>query len=220
MIQDNSVDAVVSNCVLNLVDANEKEQLFQEIFRVLRPGGRAVISDIMSDELAPQHMRDDPELWSGCISGAFQESDFLQAFERAGFHGIEMPILQKAPWQIVEDIEFRSATVIAYKGKQGPCDDYHEAGIYKGPFSMARDDDGHEYQRGERTAVCRKTFKIMTRAPYTNHFVPVLPYATVADEDAEPMSCGGELRSPRTTKGEDYNLTASGDECCGSENCC
>ncbi|MGI9473986.1 MAG: methyltransferase domain-containing protein [Rubripirellula sp.] len=219
MIPDNSVDVVVSNCVLNLVDSSEKEQLFQEIFRVLRPGGRAVISDIVSDEVVPERMQNDSELWSGCISGAFQEVDFLRAFERAGFYGIEMPILQKEPWQTVEGIEFRSATVIAYKGKQGPCDDYNEAVIYRGPFSVVLDDDGHEFRRGERTAVCRKTFGIMTRAPYTEHFAPVPPHQAVADEDAQPMSCLGELRSPRTTKGEDYNVTSS-DDCCGSEACC
>lgn len=68
-------------------------------------------------------MQNDAELWSGCISGALQEHEFLQAFQRAGFYGITMPVLQDDPWQTVEGIEFRSATVIAYKGKEGACDD-------------------------------------------------------------------------------------------------
>ena len=85
MIADESIDVVVSNCVLNLVDAAEKEELFREIFRVLKVGGRAVISDIVSDEPVRQHMRDDAELWSGCISGAFQELEFLKAFKRCWF---------------------------------------------------------------------------------------------------------------------------------------
>lgn len=220
MIPNNSIDVVVSNCVLNLVDSTEKEQLFREIYRVLRPGGRAVISDIVSDEIVPEHMRNDPQLWSGCISGAFQESDFFQAFERADFYGIEMPALQTEPWQTVEGIEFRSATVIAYKGKEGPCDDFHEAVIYRGPFSVVRDDDGHEFRRGERTAVCRKTFGIMTRAPYKESFVPVPPLTSVSAQDAKPMSCVGHVRSPRTTKGHDYNVTSSSEECCGTDNCC
>ena len=220
MIPDNSVDVVVSNCVLNLVDSTEKEQLFQEIYRVLRPGGRAVISDIVSDEIVPEHMRNDPQLWSGCISGAFQESDFLQAFEHAGFYGIEMPVLQTEPWQTVEGIEFRSATVIAYKGKEGPCDDFHEAVIYRGPFSVVLDDDGHEFRRGERTAVCRKTFGIMTRAPYKESFVAVPPRTPVAAQDAKPMNCVGRIRSPQTTKGADYNVTSSPEDCCGTDNCC
>src|SRR5205809_819357 len=70
LIANDSVDVVVSNCVLNLVEANAKRQLFDEIFRVLKIGGRAVISDIVSDEEVPEHLQSDPELWSGCISGA------------------------------------------------------------------------------------------------------------------------------------------------------
>ncbi|MFK8115486.1 MAG: methyltransferase domain-containing protein [Rubripirellula sp.] len=214
MIEDNSVDVVVSNCVLNLVDSTEKAQLFREIFRVLKIGGRAVISDIVCDEPVPPHMQADAELWSGCISGAFQEEEFLAAFEDAGFYGIEMPVLQEEPWQTVEGIEFRSATVVAYKGKEGPCDDYNEAVIYRGPFKKAIDDDGHVFKRGQRAAVCQKTFGIMTSPPYSDHFIPVPPHKAVAEQDAKPMSCNGVIRSPKVTKGKDYNLTVLGDNCC------
>ncbi len=220
MIADNSIDVVVSNCVLNLVDASEKEQLFQEIFRVLKPGGRAVISDIVSDESVPQHLQNDPELWSGCISGAFQETEFLRAFERAGFYGCEMPVLQEKPWQTVEGIEFRSATVITYKGKEGPCDDYNEAVIYRGPFTKVHDDSGNVFRRGERTAVCRNTFTLMTRAPYAENFIPVPPHQIVQDAHAKPMTCDGHERSPKVTKGMSYDLTIVGDDCCGTSDCC
>src|SRR5229473_4845267 len=70
LIPSDSVDVVVSNCVLNLVEPKSKRLLFEEIFRVLKKGGRAVISDIVSDEEVPEEMQNDPELWSGCISGA------------------------------------------------------------------------------------------------------------------------------------------------------
>ena len=73
LVASDSVDVVVSNCVLNLVDPAAKPQLFAEIFRVLRRGGRAVISDIVSDEEVPERLQNDPELWSGCISGALTE---------------------------------------------------------------------------------------------------------------------------------------------------
>jgi arsenite methyltransferase len=187
---------------------------------VLRPGGRAVISDIVSDEPVPSHLQQDAELWSGCISGALQEEAFLKAFENAGFYGIEMPVLQEQPWQVVEGIEFRSATVIAYKGKEGPCDDYHQAVIYRGPFKQVTDDDGHVFERGQRTSVCGKTFAIMMRAPYDDCFIPVEPYQQVSDQDAGPMDCRGEKRSPRVTKGKNYTLTIAGDDCCGSGDCC
>src|SRR5947209_4797402 len=90
LIANNSVDVVVSNCVLNLVEAHAKRQLFEEIFRVLKIGGRAVISDIVSDEEVPETLQNDPELWSGCISGALTEEGFLNAFTSAGFYGVQI----------------------------------------------------------------------------------------------------------------------------------
>jgi arsenite methyltransferase len=79
MIPDNSVDLVVSNCVLNLVRDEDKQQLIQELYRVLRVGGRIAISDIVCDEDVPERLKQDPELWSGCVSGAFREDLFMQA---------------------------------------------------------------------------------------------------------------------------------------------
>ena len=85
LIASDSIDVVVSNCVLNLVEPKSKRQLFEEIFRVLKKGGRAVISDIVSDEEVPEEMQNDPELWSGCISGALTEEGFLAAFRTPAF---------------------------------------------------------------------------------------------------------------------------------------
>ncbi len=117
IVASESIDVVVSNCVLNLVRNEEKQQLFREIFRVLRPSGRAVISDIVSGAPVPPDMQNDPELWSGCISGALQEHSFSQAFLDAGFDTTETLERQTDPWRVVRDIEFRSMTVAAYKTK-------------------------------------------------------------------------------------------------------
>jgi SAM-dependent methyltransferase len=73
MVESDSVDIVVSNCVLNLVREGQKQRLIGEIFRVLARGGRIAISDIVADEPVPSSLKEDPELWSGCISGAFHE---------------------------------------------------------------------------------------------------------------------------------------------------
>ncbi len=218
MIASNSVDVVVSNCVLNLVATDEKAKLLAEIFRVLKRGGRAVISDIVSDEFVPEEMRADPELWSGCISGAFQEMEFLKAFEEAGFYGVELVKRDEQPWQTVNGIEFRSATVIAYKGKQGECWDHNEALVYKGPFSSVADDDGHVFPRGERVAVCRKTFDILTKEPYSSHFYEIKPRVEVPAGAVQTFPCDAAtiIKSPRQTKGEDYSATTDKSEssCC------
>jgi SAM-dependent methyltransferase len=121
LVATESVDVVVSNCVLNLVESKAKRQLFEEIFRVLRNGGRAVISDIVADEEVPLELQNDPELWSGCISGALTEVGFLEAFTDAGFYGVRILERDAEPWRTVQGFEFRSLTVEAFKGKQGPA---------------------------------------------------------------------------------------------------
>lgn len=118
LIANDFVDVVVSNCVLNLVDPRSKPKLFGEVFRVLREGGRAVISDIVSSRDVPVEMQSDPELWSGCISGALTEQDFLEAFKAAGFPSVSVLKRDSAPWRIVNEIEFRSLTIEAFKGTQ------------------------------------------------------------------------------------------------------
>jgi len=129
LIADDSVDVIVSNCVLNLVRPEDKKQLFAEMYRVLKAGGRAVISDIVSDELVPEHLAKNSELWSACVSGAFQEEEFLEAFAEAKFHGMQIEEFQAEPYQVVEGSEFRSVTVTAYKGKEGPCIERRQAVI-------------------------------------------------------------------------------------------
>lgn len=220
LVANESVDVVVSNCVLNLVSPADKKQLFSEIFRVLRRGGRAVISDIVSDEDIPQHLSSDPELWSGCVSGAFREDLFLSAFEEAGFYGITLAERDELPWRTVEGIEFRSVTVIAYKGKQGPCWDHKQAVVYRGPFKQVEDDDGHVLRRGVRTAVCEKTFNILSQEPYAPHFELVSPNVSVSPEAATrfPCNAGTLIRHPRETKGEDYRLTTEARASCCDPN--
>jgi ubiquinone/menaquinone biosynthesis C-methylase UbiE len=201
LVADGSVDLVLSNCVLNLVAAEDKRRLFSELHRVLRPGGRCAISDIVSDEDVPEALQRDPTLWSGCISGAMREDRFVDAFARAGLHGVELVERQQEPWAVVDGIEFRSLTVVAHRPADGPCLEHREALVYRGPFRAVTDDDGHTYRRGERTAVCRKTFELMTHAPYAAHLLPVPPLVAVAPGQAVEFDCRRDARrDPRETK--------------------
>ncbi len=221
MVADDSIDCVVSNCVLNLVRQQDRRQLFDEVFRVLRRGGRAAISDIVADEDVPEELQRDTKLWSGCISGAFREDHFLQAFEAAGFHGIEIVKRQREPWQVIEGIEFRSVTIVAHKGKHGPCLERNQAVIYRGPFKKVDDDDGHTYVRGERMAVCDKTYQLLQRPPYAGLFAPVEPYANVPLAEAQPFDCRRmKVRHPRESKGTDFDLTTPPTNACSSEGQC
>lgn len=223
MIASDSVDVVLSNCVLNLVDPTDRQQLFAELHRVLKRGGRAVISDIVCDEVVPDEMKQDSELWSGCLSGAFVEHEFLAEFERAGFYGVEIAEWQDEPWATIEGIEFRSMTVRAFKGKDGPCMDHHQAVIYRGPWKSVTDDDGHVLRRGVHTAVCEKTFNLYTTAPYSDAIIPVPPHTSIGAEDATQFDCRrNAVRHPRETKGSAFAKTQLPVEsCCGpSDECC
>lgn len=221
LVESDSIDVVVSNCVLNLVEPEQKPKLFNEIFRVLKKGGRAVISDIVSDEPVPVAMRQDAHLWSGCISGALTEQGFLKAFEDAGFYGIELVRFETQPWQTVEGIEFRSVTVQAFKGKQGPCFEHNQAVVYQGPFKSVLDDDGHRFDRGVRTAVCDKTFNLLQSGPYAGHFTAIEPLDAISAEEAQPFDCAkGARRHPKETKGQDYDATTEAANCIDGGECC
>jgi ubiquinone/menaquinone biosynthesis C-methylase UbiE len=222
LVASDSIDVVVSNCVLNLVEPESKRQLFEEIFRVLKKGGRAVICDIVSDEEVPEEMQDNPELWSGCISGALTEEGFLAAFENAGFYGIQILKRDADPWRTVQGIEFRSVTIEAFKGKQGECFERNQAVIYRGPFKEVLDDDNHRMQRGKRYAVCDKTHNLYKKAPYRDFFEFVDPIVDISLADAKPFDCSRTaLRHPKETKGQDYDVTteANGKCCDGGGGC-
>jgi arsenite methyltransferase len=221
LVESDCVDVVVSNCVLNLIEPKSKRQLFDEIFRVLKKGGRAVISDIVSDEAVPEQLQNDPDLWSGCISGALTEEGFLAAFENAGFYGIQILKRDANPWRTVQGIEFRSVTIEAFKGKQGECFERNQAVIYRGPFKEVLDDDNHRMERGKRYAVCDKTYNLYKKAPYREFFEFVDPIADVPLEQAKSFDCSRTaLRHAKETKGQEYAVTTEAkNQCCDGGSC-
>jgi len=86
-IEDDSIDWVISNCVINL--SPDKSKVFSEAFRVLKAGGKMMISDIVADGL-PESVRENPTIWSCCIGGAMPEDEYLQAFRDAGFRDVKI----------------------------------------------------------------------------------------------------------------------------------
>lgn len=213
LIHDESVDLVVSNCVLNLVHDEEKEELIKEVFRVLKPGGRVAISDIVSDEAIPENLKKDAELWSGCISGAFHEKGFLDAFIEAGFVAVNYDKWDGKPWRVIDGIEFRSVTLTAVKPESIPCVDGGHAVIYRGPFSSVSDDEGHEFPRGERMAVCDRTYRLLTEGPYRDDFIGISPHESI---ESKPWNQPAGARRPVSeSKGADHEAP-----CCGDGGCC
>ncbi len=87
-LPDHSVDVIISNCVINL--AADKNRVLREAFRVLRPGGRLAVSDVVVRGEVPQEIRRNMELWIGCVAGALQESEYLEKLTQAGFEDIQI----------------------------------------------------------------------------------------------------------------------------------
>jgi ubiquinone/menaquinone biosynthesis C-methylase UbiE len=87
-LADSSVDVVISNCVINL--SGDKAQVLREAARVLRPGGRFAVSDVIADPGMDEQTRADMAAWTGCIAGALTEDEFRDALQVAGFEGIEV----------------------------------------------------------------------------------------------------------------------------------
>jgi arsenite methyltransferase len=85
-VDDASVDVVLSNCVINL--APDKRRVYSEMHRVLRPGGRFVVSDMVTYGRVPASVRKDLELWAGCVAGALDRNEYLDVIAEAGFEGV------------------------------------------------------------------------------------------------------------------------------------
>jgi arsenite methyltransferase len=89
-LPENAVDVVISNCVINL--ASDKGQVLREAFRVLKPGGRFAVSDVVSQGELPADLRRDMEAWVGCVAGALEENEYRRLLGDAGFDDVEIQV--------------------------------------------------------------------------------------------------------------------------------
>ncbi|HHH47930.1 MAG TPA: methyltransferase domain-containing protein, partial [Gammaproteobacteria bacterium] len=125
-VADNSVDVIISNCVINL--SPNKPRVFHEAFRILKPGGRLAISDVVASAEMPEEMKNDPQLHAGCMAGAELVEDLERMILDAGFCNVRIApkdesrdfIKDWAPGRGVEDYVL-SATIEAVKPGGGCC---------------------------------------------------------------------------------------------------
>jgi SAM-dependent methyltransferase len=111
-VDSNSVDRVISNCVINLVPS--KENAFREIYRVLKPGGKFTISDIVVDGTISEEKRRDASLWAGCISGAIDKKEYISIIRKAGFSHVEVVSEKKYDYEL-DNAGLYSITVVGTK---------------------------------------------------------------------------------------------------------
>ncbi len=108
-VQDGTVDAVISNCVINL--STDKERVFREIFRVLKAGGRMMVSDIVLDGELPAKVKDSVAAYTGCIGGALKRDDYLAAIAKAGFTQVEIVAEDRVPVDLWADFPEEAKTL-------------------------------------------------------------------------------------------------------------
>lgn len=221
LVADGSVSEIVLDGALNRMSRDRAPGSLAECHRALARGGRLVATVLLADERASGSL---PEIrpWAPAsrvaLSDVHLESEILDWFARAGFYGIALTWRAEMPLKVVGGVELRGYVIEAWKGKEGVCLDQGHAVVYRGPWSSVTDDDGHTYVRGQRTAVCGKTFALLMRPPYAGHFLALPPYSPVPEEHAPPFDCDTPaLRPARVTKGIDSvfdGRKGGGGACC------
>ncbi len=178
-IDDNSIDVVVSNCVVNL--SPDKARVFAEILRVLKPGGELYFSDVFSGRRVPENLRHDPVLLGECLGGALYTEDFRRMLADLGC--ADFRVLAKTPITLNSPeieakagmIDFYSITVRAFKlALEDRCEDYGQVAYYKGmiadqPHAFVLDDH-HRFEKDRPLSVCGNTADMLAQSRYGKHF--------------------------------------------------
>jgi len=178
-IADNSVDVVVSNCVLNL--SPDKSRVFSEIFRVLKPGGELYFSDVFADRRVPAALAADPVVLGECLGGALYWDDFRRLMATVGSQDVRtaerrrVAINNPEIERKTQPIGFYSVTVRAFKlDLEDRCEDYGQAVIYNGTIAEAPHgfdlDDHHRFEANKVVPVCGNTADMIAASRYAPHF--------------------------------------------------
>ncbi len=165
-VEDATADLIVSNCVINL--SPDKDTVFREMFRVLRPGGRFSISDIVTDQPLPQYLIHDREKWGDCLSGALPFHQYWHGLRTAGFVNVHQVTLM--PWRVIDGFHFLSVTLAGYK-MTWTSPTAPQFATLKGPFSQVRDELGHTYQRGIPEPLDPRTAALLQMSHYAGLFL-------------------------------------------------
>ncbi|GMR05134.1 MAG: hypothetical protein BMS9Abin23_1074 [Thermodesulfobacteriota bacterium] len=181
-----TVDLVTSNCVINLTV--DKARVFREIFRILKDGGRFVISDVVAESEVPAYMREDKALWGECISGALTVDEFIGQALEAGFHGIGL--LSTEFYREAGGINFYSIAFRGFKFVKGKeCVYIGQSAVYTGPHKTVFDDEGHEFPLGVPVEVCTDTAEKLRRPPYSGQFIVTEPQEDTGQADCKTGCC-------------------------------
>ena len=165
-IEDQTIDVAAQNCLFNIFKAEELKKALQEMYRVLKPHGRLVMSDPICDQPIPDHLRADEKLRALCLSGSIPMKDYIHMLTEVGFGTVEIRakrpyrILSPRHYDVSENIFIESLEVCAIKDPMpadGPCVFTGKAAIYYGVSEYFDDQKGHVLMQNQPLAVCDKT---------------------------------------------------------------
>jgi len=179
-IEDDSIDVVISNCVINL--APDKRPVFEQIFRVLKPGGELYFSDIFADRRVPKVLSADPMLRGECLGGALYIEDFRRMLRKVGcldYRAISRSAVPLQDGEVeakVGMIAFTSLTIRAFKINtlEDQCEDYGQVACYLGTIPECPHyfdlDDHHRFATGKPKAVCGNTASMLVETRFAPYF--------------------------------------------------
>jgi SAM-dependent methyltransferase len=165
-VEDNSIDVAAQNCLFNIFDKEDLTKAIAEMYRVLKPNGRLVLSDPVTEDPMPESLRNDERLRALCLSGSLPLNEYIKMLTDAGFGTIE--IRAKRPYRVLdpnhydtkEMIYLESVEVCAIKDpmpEDGPCVFTGKTGIYFGDDEYFDDHNGHTLLPNQPLAICDKT---------------------------------------------------------------
>ncbi len=185
-LDDKAVDLVTSNCVINL--STDKNEVFREIHRILKPGGRFLIADIISEKKVPEEMQNNKELWGECVSGALTLNEFLDYAGNNTFKGLR--VQKDYLWKEVEGIKFYSYTIEGFKhvpDENASCCKSLIA-TYAGPFDSVTF-HGTVFPMSVPVEVDEDTAQMMSTHSYAGQFIITDPEMEKPVEADSETSC-------------------------------
>ena len=217
-IDSDSVDVVISNCVINL--SPHKEKVFSEIFRVLKPGGELYFSDVFSGRRLPEPLSGHSLLQAECLAGAMYIEDFRRMLRGVGcldYRTVSTSTIEVQDGELealVKPVDFYSITVRAFKiaELEDICEDYGQVAVYRGSLENEPHqfvlDDHHVFETGRGVPVCGNTASMLSQSRFAQHFTLHGDRST----HFGPFDCGPQQTGLKS-KANSGNAPSSG-ACC------